>query len=218
MYKYDYKFYQDNAVRNCDKMPRDRGCLENVIWIILTFIVCAILSFTLGSCTTSRESSSAIDSHHVETFLQRMDSVMRERSVVQQDSAWHQLIMREFQSIREKSDTSHFVVTDTAGNVIKERIVINNVREVTNEKDREERQVLIHKLETMDSTITVMQQQILHSDSLLQLEKKTEIKEVPASLSWWQKSRIYLANIMLIVLAIVVGYKILKIYLTKKIL
>ena len=106
--------------------------------------------------------------------------------------------MRQFQSIREKSDTNRTTVVDTAGNVIREKIIINNIRETNNETERTEREVLKRRIEKMDSTISKMIDHQEHTDSLLQ--SKENIKEVPAKLSWWQNLRIWVGNIVLILL------------------
>lgn len=51
-------------------------------------------------------------------------------------------------------------------------------------------------------------------DTLIQIERDTipqpypyEV-EVPAQLSWWQKTRLYLANVVLLALAVFIGWKI----------
>lgn len=193
--------FQHYDFGHIDREPR-AGCWKMMVTAIIALVLCVIITMCLSSCTTSQETVSTADSHRVETFMQRMDSIMRSHSVFQQDSAWHQLVMRQFQSIREKSDTSHYVVTDTAGKVVKERIVINNVREVTSETERDERQVLIHRLEVMDSTLTAMHQQIHHLDSLVQQEKITEKKEVEKPLTQLQKAIIcFIVFICMVLLA-----------------
>ena len=134
--------------------------------------------------------------------MDRMDSVINSRFVIQQDSTWRETILKQFQSIREKSDTSHTVVVDSAGKVIKERIVINNIRETTNESERKEREGMIHRMEVMDSTMNIMRHQLSTTDSLLRSKEETEIKEVEKPLSWWQNMRLWLGNIVLIALAV----------------
>lgn len=176
------------------------GCFGTIVCIIVTVIVFAVVSL-LSSCSTTKESS-FVEHHKIESLMDRMDSLMHTKTVIQQDSAWRETILHQFQSIREKSDTSHTVVVDSVGNIIKERIVINNTRETISETDRQEREVMMHRLEVMDSTLNVMRQQIEHSDSLLQAKETTVIKQVANPLSWWQNARIWLGNIVLIALAI----------------
>lgn len=188
-----------------DKNPL-HGCLAHIIAFLLALLICALLELSLGSCTSTRTVSSTIDQHSVETLMQRMDSVIAKRTVVKQDSAWHELILRQFQSLQERNDTSHTLVTDTAGRVIKETLIIRQERATTSETDRHEREVLLHRLSVMDSTLAVMQQDISHTDSLLQQKNETEIKEVPAPLSWHQHLRLLLGNILLIALLVAAGY------------
>lgn len=185
-----------------------RGLLASLLTLIGALAFLALCS-VLTSCTTSRDTS-YVEQHRITDMMQRMDSLMHQKTVVQQDSAWRETILRQFQSIREKSDTSHFVVTDTAGNVIREKIVINNVREVNSETDRQEREVLMHRLDVQDSTLRVMQQQIQHSDSLLQQRQETVVREVKNPLSWWQQLRIWLGNLVLVALIVAAAIWLLK--------
>ena len=143
-------------------------------------------------------------------MMQRMDSVLRAHSVVQQDSTWRQEILRQFQSIREKSDTSHYVVQDTSGNVIRERIVINNTREVTSETDREQILVMSHRLEKMDSTIQTQSEIISHMDSLLHEKQKTVVKTASTPLSWWQNLQQWFGRMAMLAIAILLAVWFLK--------
>ena len=202
---YDRNGYLTNDPDDDFYGSNTKGC----IWTVVGWVIAVILFFMLGvlsSCTTTRESTGTLDHHYVESLMQRMDSVIASRTVIQQDSSWRELVLRQFQAIREKSDTSHYVVTDTSGKIIRERIVINNIRELTSESERHEREVIMHQLSVMDSTISVMQKQIQHSDSILCQEKKTEIQEVEKPLTWWQQLRLWLGNILLATLLLAAGY------------
>lgn len=178
--------------------------------ILITFTV---LAFLVG-CTTTKESTSTVERHHVEQLMERMDSLMHIRTVEQHDSAWRETILRQFQSIREKSDTSRYVVADTAGRVIREKIVINNTREVTSESERHEREVLMQRLEVMDSTLSAIRQQQSYSDSILQQQTKNVEKH--HELTWWQQMRLHLANIMLWAMLILGGIWFVRNILLKK--
>ena len=171
---------------------------------ILIAVIIALLALTtlFSSCTVTRETTSTVDSHKVETMIDRMDSLMRLKTVKESDSLWHETILRQFQSIREKSDTSRTQVVDSAGRVVREKIIINNVRETTSETYRREFQKLTHRLESMDSTMRVMQQQLSRSDSLLQQRDTVREREVPARLSWWQQARLWLGNACLVALVV----------------
>lgn len=200
MYEYpqwgDYHYISTSP----ESDPR-AGCLGYLIGWIVFLIILFILSL-LSSCTTTKYVTDEQTDHRVSEMLQRMDSLMHVKTVVQQDSTWRQEILRQFQSIREKSDTSHTMVVDTAGNVIREKIIINNVRETSSETDRQEREVLMHRLEVMDSTVQAQSLQLSRMDSLLRQQKQTEVKEVEKPLSWWQQARLHLANAILIALAL----------------
>ena len=186
-----------------------RSCLGMLIGTIIGIILCALLS----SCSTVRQTSTDERQHTVQDIVNRMDSLMSVRTVIQQDSAWRESILRQFQSIREKSDTSHYLVVDTAGKVIREKIVINNLRESSSQSEREERQFLLHRLDVQDSMISYLQLQMQHTDSLLCLRTETKIQEVAKPLSWWQKLRLYLGNLVLIAIVVAAGYKLFRLWL-----
>ena len=166
--------------------------------------VVLLLFVLLSSCARHVESSS-VENHSVSTLIDRIDSLSKVRTVTQQDSAWRESVMRQFQSIREKSDTSRSVVLNAAGDTIRERIIINNVRESVSESERLEIQKLSSRIEMMDSTMSLMREQLSHSDSLLQARDTVVEKPVPADLSWWQQARLWLANLVLIALAVLAG-------------
>ena len=156
----------------------------------------------LGSCTTVRETTSSVDRHRVERMMNRMDSLMHTRTVTQHDSAWRESVMREFLMIREKSDTNRTVTLNAAGDTIRERIIINNIRETASEKEQQEREVMMRTIEAMDSVINVMREHQSVTDSLLQQRERVTEKEVPAQLTWWQQARLWLSNAVLIALAV----------------
>ena len=170
------------------------------VFYIFAVLLCLALCATFCGCTTSKSATST-EQHRIEHLMSRMDSVINTRQVVQQDSSWRELIMHQFQSIREKNDTSHTVVVDTAGRVIKETLIIRTEKESNSETDRQEREVMLHRLEMMDSTLSIMQQQLIHSDSLLQAKETVIEKPVEKKLSSWQQARLWLANAVLVAIA-----------------
>ena len=172
----------------------------NSILIVICVSACTILA----SCKTTK-TVSTVEQHRVQTLMDRMDSVINTRQVIRQDSSWRELVMSQFQSIRERNDTSRTFVVDSTGKVIKETTIIRIEKETNSETDRQEREVMMSRLEIMDSTLNVMRQQLQHSDSLLQLRQETIQKQVEKPLSWWQQMRLHLANIILIALAIAAG-------------
>lgn len=176
--------------------------LAIVIAIIAVSLVCC-------SCTTTRTVSN--DTSHVSReMLTQMDSIISSRMVIRQDSSFRESVLRQLQSIVEKSDTSRFVVTNAEGDTIRERIVINNVREVKSETERHEREVIMHRLEKIDSALTAVQRQMSHTDSLV--ANKETVVEVPAELSWWQKLRLALGNAALVAILALCGYGVFKLW------
>lgn len=167
------------------------------------FLIIFLFSLFTG-CSTPGELSS-IDQHRIESLISHIDSTVNSKTVTQQDSAWRQEILRQFQSIREKSDTSHHVVVDSAGRVIKETLIINNVREVTNETDRQEREFLMHRLDIQDSTINLMRHQLSYTDSLIQQKQQTVKVPEEKDLNWFQQMQLWLGRLVLIALAVLIA-------------
>ena len=178
-----------------------KAFVGSVVMFLVLLVVLAVMSLFTG-CTPQRIISDERTEHVSQEMLQQMDSLMKSHSVVQQDSTWRQEILRQFQSIREKSDTSHSVTLNAAGDTIRERIVINNVRETTSETDREQLTVMSHRLEVMDSTVQSQSLMLQRMDSLLHERQQTVEKEVPARLSWLQQMQLWTGRLVLIALAL----------------
>ena len=121
----------------------------------------------LTGCRTTKESTSYVERERIENMMLKMDSVMHVKQTVQQDSSWHQTVIKQLQSIKERNDTSHTVVVDSSGKVIKETTIIYRDRESVSESEKEEREVMIHRLESLDSTVSSMTRQIEHYDSIM---------------------------------------------------
>lgn len=178
------------------------GCIAYIFSFVLAIILCALF----GSCATQRIGTDTLDHRFSREMLQRMDSLFSVRTVAQQDSAFRQEILRQFQSIREKSDTSRSVMVNAAGDTIRERIVINTIRETTSSTDRQLLTVLSHRLEVMDSTVQQQNLQISHMDSLLRQQNKTIEALVAQPLSWLQQMQIWLGRLVLVALAVLAAW------------
>lgn len=163
---------------------------------LATLTLAALL---LTACGTTRTTTDT--SHTIDTRLEHIESLLHQRTVIQQDSAWREQVLRQFQSIRERTDTSHTIIQDTAGNVVKETLIIRETRERDTQTYERIIEHLTHRLEQMDSTIAAQTHAIERLDSLAHREQ--QVKEVPAELTWWQQTRLHLANILLAALGIV---------------
>lgn len=170
----------EEIMRHYQKGVTDRGGCGGPV-LITMFMV--LLLFVLGGCKTVTNTESHVEKHRIESMMERMDSLIKTSMTVIQDSSWHETVIRELQSIRERNDTSHFVVVDSAGKVIKETVTIVREREVSSERDRQEITYLRHSIERMDSTIAAQSSQISRMDSLLQQSHKETIVEKK---SWWK--------------------------------
>ena len=186
-----------------------KSIVHNFLIFITALALLALISLLTG-CTLQGIVSDNQEQRHTQEMLQRMDSALMAHSIARQDSTWHQEILRQFQSIREKSDTSHSVTLNADGDTILERIIINTIRETTTDTDRKQLTVMSHRLEVMDSTVQAQSQQICRMDSLLCRQKQTEIKEVAKPLNWWQQMQIWLGRLVLVALAVLTGIWLIK--------
>ena len=148
-------------------------------------VVAVLLVQFLCGCATTTSTESQSEHHRIESLVQRMDSIVRTSSTVQQDTTWRETLIRQLQSIRERNDTSHTVVVDTAGRVIRETTVIYRERETVSESDRQEREYMMHRLERMDSVTTANSLLMQRIDSLVQASQKQTVvvKQQP----WYQR-------------------------------
>jgi hypothetical protein len=179
--------------------------IHGIVMFLAVLLLMALMSL-LTSCTTQRIGTDTLDHRHSREMLQRMDSLFSVRTVTQQDSAFRQEILRQFQSIREKSDTSRSVMVNAAGDTIRERIVINNIRETTSSTDRQLLTVLSHRLQVMDSTVQQQNLQIIRMDSLLRQQSKTVEIPVEKPLSWFHQMQIWLGRLVLVALAVLAAW------------
>lgn len=176
-------------------------------WIYtVAAIVAAMVLLSLTGCKTVRTAETT--DHRLTERLERIDSLVTRSFVSLQDSSWHERVLRQFQSIKEHSDTSHVIVQDTAGNVIRERVIINNYRETVSETSEREREAVRQRIEVLDSAVQAQTALIERLDSTFHSEKQTI--EVPARLTWWQQFRLHLANILLYAIAIFIGWRIVR--------
>lgn len=176
------------------------GCYPR---IAVMFLFVLIVSMMMCGCKSTKQVS--VERHTLEQLITRLDSMLQVRLVTQQDSSFREYVISQFQTLREKNDTSYTIVVDTAGRVIKETLIIRTEKESNSETDRKEREVIIHKLEVMDSTLVALQSQIERTDSLLQ--KKQETVEVNKLYSW-QKWLMWLGGFALLVVLAFIGFKI----------
>lgn len=194
-------YYGPQPGDDFDENEAFRRALRAIVTLFAAIVILMVISALTG-CTTQRIGTDTMDHRHSREMLQRMDSLFSVRTVTQQDSAFRQEMLRQFQSIRERSDTSRSVMVNAAGDTIRERIVINNIRETTSSTDRQLLTVLSHRLEVMDSTVQQQNLQISRMDSLLRQQSKTVEIPVEKPLSWLQQVRLWLGNIVLVVLAV----------------
>lgn len=166
-----------------------------------------LMLLMLAGCRTQRTVTTTED-HRQTTDIRSLDSLLRLRLTERTDSAWQQSVLRQFQQIRERSDTSHTVVLDTAGQVIRERTVINNYRETQSDTYRHDIERLTQRIVTLDSTLHLMTLQQQTTDSLLRSRQQTV--EVAAPLTFWQQTRLHIANIALLALLLFAGYRVVR--------
>ncbi len=189
-----------------------RLLVQTVITLLVLMVAFAVLTL-FTSCTSVKESTTDVSRHNVETLIQHLDSAVGHRTVIQQDSAWRQTILRQFQSIREHSDTSRTQVVDTAGRVIRETIIINNTKETDNSTSSSEREVLLHRLDVVDSTLLYMIHQQSHIDSVLHSHQTVAVVEPPVP--WWKRALVKLEHLAFLLAVLYVIYQFIRIKILK---
>jgi len=169
----------DELIGNYNRGVTERGGCGGPV-----MIACMLIAFLLMGCKSVSNKESFVENHRIENLMSMMDSLINRSHTVQQDSSWRETVIKELQSIKERSDTNHIVVMDTAGNVIRETTIINNTREVTSESTRLLMEGMIHKMDRMDSVMSIQNKLICEMDSLLrQSDKETTIEKKQ---SWWE--------------------------------
>ena len=176
-------------------------------WIYtVAAIVAAMVLLSLTGCKTVRTAETT--DHRLTERLERIDSLVTRSFVSLQDSSWHERVLSQFQSIKEHSDTSHVITVDTAGNVIRERTIINNYRETVSETSEREREAVRQRIEVLDSTVQAQTALIEKMDSTLRTERTAV--EVARPLTFWQQLRLHLGDLLLILAAAFIAYKVVR--------
>ena len=170
-------------------------------------IVVLAMVLMMTGCRTVSEHQSYAERHRIESMMQKMDSVMSKSSTTVQDTSWHETIIKELQSIKERNDTSREVVVDSTGKVIRETIKIIREREVEKESDRKEREGMMHRLEKMDSVTEVNNVLIKQIESMMQELQETTVieKKNPWYLQIWSSIKAGLAGVAVFLLLIGIG-------------
>ena len=150
---------------------------KKIIYYGLVYIAFAAVLSLLMSCRTISDHQSYVERHGLESVLNRMDSIWQQSQTTVQDTSWHETVIKELQSIKERNDTNRVVVVDSTGKVIKETVTIIREREVNSEKDRQEREGMMHRLEKMDSVLAVNTLQTHRIESLMKEKEKTTVIE-----------------------------------------
>lgn len=187
--------------RDADVMESVIMTLRNILMFIIVIAFLFLISW-LTSCSTKKSITTDRTEHRVSENVSRIGIKEQNHSVVRQDSSFRQELLWQFESIREHSDTSHYVVQDTAGNIIREKIIINNVKETASNSDHSQMTVLYSRLEKMDSAMRIMQESLQRSDSLLQAKQQTVTKTESTPVSWWHGIERKVGSLVLIALAV----------------
>ena len=199
--------------KTTDNVDTSTGTNIGCILIYLVSIIVSLSVFLaavslLTSCTTKKMAYA--ERHRIETMMNRMDSVISIRQTNQHDSTFRETVLHQLQTIKERNDTSRTVIVDSAGKIIKETVIIRAEKESNSETDRHDREIIIHRLEVLDSTLSVMRLQQHRTDSLLQTKQTTIEREVEKPLTRWQQLRLWFGNIVLVAIAVLTAVWIFK--------
>ena len=158
------------------------GCGPTMMYGLM--IIFAILF--LSSCRTIKESETTNESHRMSELVDRMDSLFRFTSEFQQDIYSKQSSLIDSFRHNEKRDSSYSVVLNEKGDTVRERIVIYHEVEKDHSSEKTETEMLVHKVEKLDSMLKVSLEKQEKTDSLLRDHEKI-IQKQPTK---WEQFRL----------------------------
>ena len=172
---------------------------------ILTAVAIMILIMAALIMTGCRSTSEVTtESHSYSRLVTDIDSLMRVTKLWQQDIYQKQSSLVDSIRQSEKRDSSHVVVVNEKGDTVKERVEIHHYLEREHSSEKSESEMWIQKFREVDSLLHVSLDRQAVADSLLREHEKEIVKQ--NSLSWWQKAKQSLGEIMLLLLIVAAGY------------
>lgn len=149
-------------------------------------VLCACMAALLFSgCVTERKTERMEERYYAARLVERMDSLVHRQQVTQQEFVERQSSLVDKFKQTEVRDTSHTIFLGTAGDTIREKIVIYVDRNTEHSTAQEEKESLRQYFLQIDSIInSAVRKNEEHYQALLSDKQTTVVKE---TIPWYRR-------------------------------
>jgi len=186
-----------------------KGCGPTLMSFVITALIVLIGLMGLTGCRTIKESEMTNENHKLSELMERMDSMMRTSYTWQQDLYSKQSSLVDSFRHNEKRDSNHVVVINEKGDTVRERIEIYHEVEKDHSSEKQETEMLVQKIEKLDSMLRVSVEKQAVTDSLLR--ERDKYKEVEKEKTLGQRISTFFTDALVCVIIFVLVYIILKV-------
>ena len=185
------------------------GCGPTLMSFVITALIILVGLMGLTGCRTIKESEMTNENHKLSELMERMDSMMRTSYTWQQDLYSKQSSLVDSFRHNEKRDSNHVVVINEKGDTVRERIEIYHEVEKDHSSEKQETEMLVQKIEKLDSMLKVSVEKQAVTDSLLR--ERDKYKEVEKEKTLGQRISTFFTDALVCVIIFVLVYIILKV-------
>lgn len=186
-----------------------KGCGPTLMSFVITALIILVGLMGLTGCRTIKESEMTNENHKLSELMERMDSMMRTSYTWQQDLYSKQSSLVDSFRHNEKRDSNHVVVINEKGDTVRERIEIYHEVEKDHSSEKQETEMLVQKIEKLDSMLRVSVEKQAVTDSLLR--ERDKYKEVEKEKTLGQRISTFFTDALVCVIIFVLVYIILKV-------
>lgn len=185
------------------------GCGPTLMSFVITALIILVGLMGLTGCRTIKESEMTNENHKLSELMERMDSMMRTSYTWQQDLYSKQSSLVDSFRHNEKRDSNHVVVINEKGDTVRERIEIYHEVEKDHSSEKQVEEMLVQKIEKLDSMLRVSVEKQAVTDSLLR--ERDKYKEVEKEKTLGQRISTFFTDALVCVIIFVLVYIILKV-------
>lgn len=185
------------------------GCGPTLMSFVITALIILVGLMGLTGCRTIKESEMTNENHKLSELMERMDSMMRTSYTWQQDLYSKQSSLVDSFRHNEKRDSNHVVVINEKGDTVRERIEIYHEVEKDHSSEKQVEEMLVQKIEKLDSMLKVSVDKQAVTDSLLR--ERDKYKEVEKEKTLGQRISTFFTDALICVIIFVLVYIILKV-------
>lgn len=185
------------------------GCGPTLMSFVITALIILVGLMGLTGCRTIKESEMTNENHKLSELMERMDSMMRTSYTWQQDLYSKQSSLVDSFRHNEKRDSNHVVVINEKGDTVRERIEIYHEVEKDHSSEKQVEEMLVQKIEKLDSMLKVSVDKQAVTDSLLR--ERDKYKEVEKEKTLGQRISTFFTDALICVIIFALVYIILKV-------